>query len=105
MYDGFHAERREITQFARSDQLDDDKISMIRKVLRDQSYEKLKYANKPLPALPKGATTNSTVDIKQLEQNFNAKGLYLLGGNAPIEIIDDGKRVRVGQEKLPPGPV
>ena len=52
MYDEFHEERRKITKLARSDNMDDEEISMIRKVLRDQFYEKLKYANKPLPALP-----------------------------------------------------
>ena len=56
MYDEFHEERREITKLARSDNMDDEEISMIRKVLRDQFYEKLKYANKPLPALPNACT-------------------------------------------------
>ena len=56
MYDEFHEERRGITKLARSDNMDDEEISMIRKVLRDQFYEKLKYANKPLPALPNACT-------------------------------------------------
>lgn len=48
MYDEFHEERREITKLARRDNMVDAEISMIRKVLRDQFYERLKYANKPL---------------------------------------------------------
>lgn len=105
MYEEFHEERREITKLARSDNMDDEDISMIRKVLRDQFYEKLKYANKPLPALPDGVHASSSADMKKPEKEVNAKELYMLGGNAPIEIQDQGKRVKVSQEKWPRGPI
>lgn len=105
MYEEFHEERREITKLARSDNMDDEDISMIRKVLRDQFYEKLKYANKPLPALPDGVHASSSGDMKKPEKEVNAKELYMLGGNAPIEIQDQGKRVKVSQEKWPRGPI
>jgi hypothetical protein len=88
MYDEFHEERREITKLARSDNMDDTEISMIRKVLRDQFYERLKYANKPLPALPDGGHATSSTDMKKPEKEMIPKALYTLGGNVPIEVRD-----------------
>lgn len=50
----FHEERREMTREARARDWTDEEISALRIELRDQLYEKLKYVNKPLPALPGG---------------------------------------------------
>ena len=75
MYDEFHEERREITKLARRDNMDDTEISMIRKVLRDQFYERLKYANKPLPALPNGAHATSSTDMKEAGEGDDTESL------------------------------
>ena len=49
----FHAERRMITSTARAEGCwTDEDISLMRTELRDQYYENLKYANRPLPMLP-----------------------------------------------------
>ena len=50
----FHEERREMTRVARARDWTDGDISELRMELRDRLYEKLKYVNKPLPALPGG---------------------------------------------------
>lgn len=50
----FHEERRKMTRVARTRNWTDGDISAMRIQLRDQLYEKLKYVNKPLPALPDG---------------------------------------------------
>ena len=51
----FHAERRMVTSTARAEGCwSDDEISQMRMELRDQYYEKVKYANRPLPSLPNG---------------------------------------------------
>ena len=49
--------------------------------------------------------TSSSADMKKPEKEVNAKELYMLGGNAPIEVQDQGKRVKVSQEKWPRGPI
>ncbi|CAD6570234.1 MAG: suppressor of los1-1 [Alectoria sarmentosa] len=50
----FREERREMTRVARAEEWTDGDISAMRVELRDQLYERLKYVNKPLPALPDG---------------------------------------------------
>ena len=37
--------------------------------------------------------------MKRPEKEVNAKELYMLDGNAPIEVQDQRKRVKVFQEK------
>lgn len=54
MIANFHEERREMTRVARAEEWTDGDISAMRVELRDQLYERLKYVNKPLPALPDG---------------------------------------------------
>ena len=57
----FHAERRMITSMARAEGCwSEDEISEIRMELRDQYYEKIKYANRPLPSLPDNMITDLT---------------------------------------------
>jgi len=56
----FHAERRMVMSTARAEGCwTEDEISQMRMELRDQYYEKIKYANRPLPALPNGKTKDS----------------------------------------------
>lgn len=43
-----------MTRVARARDWTDGDISELRMELRDRLYEKLKYVNKPLPALPGG---------------------------------------------------
>ena len=43
-----------MTRIARARSWTDEDVSALRMELRDQMYEKLKYANKPLPAVPGG---------------------------------------------------
>ena len=65
MFAAFYAERRMVTSTARAEGCwTNDEISEMRIELRDQFYEKLKYANKPLPALPptQAHTTVDTMD-------------------------------------------
>lgn len=106
MYAEFHEERRKMTNKMRAEHLDDEEISAARKQHRDIFYEKLKTANKPLPALPDDASASSVSAIAELERDLNDKGLYLLGGNPPMEIRREGKLIiGVGQEKWPRGSI
>ncbi len=106
MYVKFHEERREMTRTMRAEHLDDEEISAVRKQHRDMFYERLKTANKPLPALPDDASASSITAIAELERDLNAKGLYLLGGNPPMEVRREDKLIiGVGQEKWPRGPI
>ena len=110
MYAEFHEERREMTRAMRAEHLDDEVISAARKHHRDLFYERLKTANKPLPALPLDASTSSDASsdtvVAQLERDLNAKGLYMLGGNPPMEVRREDKLIiGVGQEKWPRGPI
>lgn len=106
MYAEFYEERREMTRMMRADHLDDEKISALRKAHRDIFYERLKTAKKPLPALPDDASASSVSAIAELERDLNAKGLYLLGGNPPMEIRREDKLIiGVGQEKWPRGSI
>ena len=110
MYAEFHEERREMTRAMRAEHLDDEVISAARKQHRDLFYERLKTANKPLPALPVDASTSSDASsdtvVAQLERDLNAKGLYMLGGNPPMEVRRENRLIiGVGQEKWPRGPI
>ena len=106
MYAEFHEERREMTKAMRAEHLEDEEISTVRKQHRDIFYERLKTANKPLPALPDDASASSITAIAELERGLDAKGLYLLGGNPPMEVRRGDKLIiGVGQEKWPRGPI
>jgi len=65
----------------------------------------LTYANKPLPALPKGSLDRSNPDVRKIEKELNAKGFYIQGGKKPIEVKKEGKLVKVGREKVPREPI
>lgn len=59
----FHAERRMVTTTARAEGCwTDEEIGQMRTELRDQFYERIKYSNRPLPALPKGKGDGSSPD-------------------------------------------
>ena len=107
MYAEFHEERREITKKMRAEHLNDEEISAARKQHRDMFYQRLKIAKKPLPALPDDASASSSISATtELERDSNAEGLYLLGGNPPMEIRRGDKLIiGVGQEKWPRGPI
>ena len=110
MYAEFHEERRNMTRAMRAEHLDDEEISAVRKHHRDLFYERLKTANKPLHALSADASsssnTSSDTAVAELERDSNTEGLYLLGGNPPMEIRRGDKIViGVGQEKWPRGPI
>ncbi|KAK0516076.1 hypothetical protein JMJ35_002110 [Cladonia borealis] len=107
MYAEFHEERREMTKMMRAERRDDEEISAARKQHRDIFYERLKTAKKPLPALPDDASASGSISaITELERDLNAEGLYLLGGNPPMEIRREDKLIiGVGQEKWPRGPI
>lgn len=110
MYAEFYEERREITKGMRAERLDDEEISAMRKQHRDLFYERLKAAHKPLPALPADASTSSDTSsdtaVAELVRGLNTKGLYILGGNPPMEVRREDKLIiGVGQEKWPIGPI
>ncbi len=106
MYAEFHKERREMTKTMRAEHLDDEEISAVRKQHRDIFYERLKTASKPLPALPDDASASSVTAVAELERNINAKALYLLGGNPPMEVRREDKLIiGVGREYWPRGPI
>ena len=106
MYAEFHEERREMTKAMRAEHQDDEEISAVRKRHRDIFYERLKTANKLLPALPDDASASSITAIAELEGDLNAKGLYLLGGNPPMEIRREDKLIiGIGQERWPRGSI
>ena len=110
MYAEFHEERREMTKAMRAEHLEDEEISAVRKHHRNLFYQRLKAVNKPLPALSADASTSSDTSSDTVvagpERDLNTKGLYLLGGNPPMEVRREDKLIiGVGQEKWPRGPI
>jgi len=83
MYEAFYEQRREKTRQAREIDWPNEHVSELRKGMRDDLYEKLKTAYKPLPALPEGSLDRSNPDVRTVEKELNAKGYYIQGGNKP----------------------
>lgn len=81
MYEEFRAQRREATQQAREIDWPNEHISELRKEMRDDFYDRLKHAFKPLPALP--SADMSHPDVRKVEESLNARGFYIEGGKRP----------------------
>lgn len=77
----FYEDRREKTRQAREVDWPNEHISDLRKEMRDNLYEKLKHAYKPLPTLPNADMSNP--DVRRVEESLNARGFYIEGGKKP----------------------